>query len=493
MRRIVLWIRHRIVSAFLAAAVLASATLLAEALGWLGWLDAMMLRVVSPMVRVEEVGRARDFPQLVLIDQQAYADRFGLRSPLPRSTLSELLIDVTAGKPEVLLVDLQLEPAVEDDIKGRQLLDDTLLRVAKLSKVVLPVPETRVAELDRVSLQWMQSMCRGGVRFGLPDIRSHFGTVVRLESLPFAMGNIARPAEEGHASADHRTSEGLCPIALSAQKLDDVRRHAIALGSHTKSMGEPIRPGTIQRALEGAVPWRQEATADLMKVLRPRFVVVGGAYDNRDTFLVAGSHEPVPGGVIHVAELVSGIDEALFRAWVGDVVLGTTVSLCFLALWAAPLAVRRRVHAPLDAPYADVLAAHCELVMALLVWVLALVLAGGVFLLSGWLMERELWLNPGPMIAGLLLHTLLLKEEQEVESEREQRSEHKSVEVGQVAQGSNAKRESEPEGGEHIPAKTPPRRTIRGTIDECLSEHLLAPAQVSFVVATFIYVARHGH
>jgi hypothetical protein len=32
---------------------------------------------------------------------------------------------------------------------------------------------------------------------------------------------------------------------------------------------------------------------------------------------------------------------------------------------------------------------------------------------AGWLMAHSFWLNPGPMVLGMLLHTLLLKDEEE--------------------------------------------------------------------------------
>jgi len=270
---------------------------------------------------------------------------------------------------------------------------------------------------------------------------------------------------------------------------------------HTKSLGEPIRPGSIQRALAGAIPWRQDATAELMKGLQPRVVVVGGAYDNRVTFLVAGSHEPVPGGVIHVAGLISGIDEALFGAWLADVALGTVVGLLFLGLWTLPSRAKHFVLPKLPSWYPNVLAAHCELAVALAVWVAVLAPAALVFKLSGWLMECGLWLNPGPMIAGIVLHTLLVKEEQEVESEREHRTEPNLAQLGQgsevkhVREGTRRKirRKSDSHAGGKPSTKAPRRDGLGATLFAYLDEHPLAPTQVLFVVTTLLYVMHHGH
>jgi hypothetical protein len=409
--------------AALAAAVLASATLVAESVGWLGWLDAVMLRVISPAVHVGETGAAADLPQLVLIDQQAYADRFGLRSPLPRKAIVELLADVEVAKPKLLVLDLQLEPALEDDAQARLSLDQSLLRIAKMSSVVLPIPEARVDALDRESLSWMQLMCRGGVSFGLPDIQAHFGTVVRLEQTPFALGNIARSVWHPGARHEEGAVADLCSIALNAKTLANVRREASKRGAHAEEDGAPLRPGIVQRVLGAAIPWRDTATAELLRVIRPRAIVVGGSYDDRDAFLVAGSRQPVPGGVIHVAAIVSDVKEAgRFVAWGIDVALGTVVGLVFLALWKAVHRAGKYVAPNPSSTFRLVAAAHVELALTLLVWLLAVVVMLLLFLSSGWFMEHDLWLNPGPMVAGVFLHTLLLKEEQALEVER-----HRSV------------------------------------------------------------------
>ena len=53
------------------------------------------------------------------------------------------------------------------------------------------------------------------------------------------------------------------------------------------------------------------------------------------------------------------------------------------------------------------------LAVGVALWLVAAMLAYGLTKASGGLMAHGLWLNPGPIVLGMLLHTLLLKEEAE--------------------------------------------------------------------------------
>ncbi|RCW70405.1 CHASE2 domain-containing protein [Pseudorhodoferax soli] len=382
----------------LAAGVMASAMLGMEHFHALDWLDAVMLQVVTPRSAQPASARPANLPQLLLIDEPTYADTFDLQSPLKRDKLAQVVGDALAAKPAVLLIDLQLEPSVGEP--AERPLDD-LLRNAKAAgtRVVLPLPEARTPELDRQAIAWMRGLCKAQVHFGLAQVRSHFGTVVRFDADPATMARLGT----GDGAANP-----LCEAAALTQDLPAVWQ---MFASPSRSMGTsaPLHPDAVRAVVQQAIPWRAQSARLQLQQLRPTVIVLGGAYDNRDSFLTSAMDRAVPGAAIHASTIASegAVTSSHAAGWLLDLGLGTLLGFLFEALWK----LVRRIRTCSDRlTLRFVLLAWLRVAAASGIWLLAIGVALGLMATMGRLVECGMWLNPGPVVLGMLLHALLLKD-----------------------------------------------------------------------------------
>lgn len=385
----------------LAAALMASAMLSLERLGWLEWLDAVMLSVVATEAPAQ-AWAPQSLPRAVLIDDATYADTFALRSPLDRTALGRVLQDALSAHPQTLLVDLQVEPSAGEDTP--RALDTLLTDAARATRVVLPLPTRRTPALDQRSLQWMRQMCEAGVQFGSADVRSHFGTVVRLDQDPLSIAQVARKTA---AAAAHGATPSLCALAREGATLAVIWALLHDTQHHGKTT--PLPPAVVKQLRRDALPWRPDATAFQLQAQPGGAIVVGGSYDPQDRFVTSAMPEPVPGALVHAAAMApTKLGSSHFGAWALDVFLGTALGVLFAAAWRC---VGSHALKTDRWRWREVVRAWQGPAKAAALWLVAAMLAYGLTKASGGLMAHGLWLNPGPIVLGMLLHTLLLKEE----------------------------------------------------------------------------------
>jgi hypothetical protein len=366
---------------------------------------------------------ARAAPQLILIDGETYATTFEMRSPLDRDKISLILSDIVASRPRAVLIDLQLEPAfgeLPDRPLDRLLLAavsasaDVHSAMSAATRVILPLPERRTPSLDRVALGWMQTLCQGGVEFGSAQIRSHFGAVVRVDEDRMSMASLARaslhPPEGDHGAAQPVKAlaipVSLCALAEQAgtltalwQLIDDPTRDA--------PTSTPLSPSAVRAVDQAAMVWRPDATRLALLARPAEVVVLGGSFDDRDRFLTHAVDAPLPGAVIHAAAAVGGgrIRSWHSLGWTFDVVVGVGLGFFFQAIWRLASSPK-----PPEKPSWNYLwASWASLAIATSIWVVAIAIALGLMLSAGALIEAGLWLNPGPVVIGMFLHALLLK------------------------------------------------------------------------------------
>lgn len=395
----------RVLHHALAAGVMASAMLVLEHFGLLGWLDAAMLQIVAPRSTEAIQSTSSSLPQLLLIDNQAYAENFGLRSPLQRDGLSMLLGDALAAKPKTLLVDLQLEPTL-DEPEARRL--DRLLSEAAQSgtRIVLPVPISRTSALDRRAATWMRSLCQAGVQFGSASLRSHLGTIVRFDHDNNSMAALA--GED--ASEKHAASISPCQLLEKTGSLAGLQ--LLDAPEHAAPESEPLKPSAVRSIMAQSLAWRLQGTRQGLQARKPETIVIGGDYDDRDTFLTHARQDPVPGAAVHAAIIASWgkIDSSHFVGWFADLIIGCVLGFLFEFLWCQAGRLRNKKKQQQESYLRLFLREWPSLLVSCGIWLIALGLAFSSMLGSGAMIERGLWLNPGPMVLGMFLHALLLKD-----------------------------------------------------------------------------------
>jgi hypothetical protein len=408
---------------FLAAAMLATLTLVLEHAGALNWLDAAMLRMMHVDSSVETApSLAQPSLYTVLIDDKQYAEYFHAQSPLAREQLVSVLEDVFASKPKAVLIDLQLEPSWGESI-SRPL--DTLLKqtaaIASTDRIalLLPIPTPRTDDIDAVNLRWMRQMCNAGIEFGSARIREHFGAAVRYDKIPQALSAmLLHHGSNNHITQDEhgRQDKALISNESSACELAQVspnikNLHAVVQPAHLAlNDTAPLSPASISSAKRAQLIWEPSVTRQMLRAFHPDRVVLGGAYDQNDKFYVFGDPTPLPGALLHAA-IASGWDKvhtAHRQAWFLDAVFGTLLGLLFQSLWG-------------NLPSAHVSPQNWRQYLGvnfkiLYVWAgaacLVLALTCATLQASNYLIDQGVWMNPGPVVLGMLIHALLLSSNQ---------------------------------------------------------------------------------
>jgi hypothetical protein len=260
----------------------------------------------------------------------------------------------------------------------------------------------------------MRLLCEAGIQFGSAELRSHLGSVVRLDLDPLSMAQVARPPHpeaHGHAQAEgHGHAEGtpvsLCGLVSQGATLEVLWGLLQDTAQHHRSA--PLAPTLVKQLAANSLSWRPGETA--ARLSEGSLIVLGGAYDSQDRFATSALAEPVPGALLHASALANpGRDGHHALAWAADVVLGTLLGLVFAALWT--WVGHSRLHSS-HWQWREVLRSWWVPVRALVPWAVAAAVGYGLMKAAGWLMAHSFWLNPGPMVLGMLLHTLLLKDEE---------------------------------------------------------------------------------
>lgn len=408
------WLHHALAAVTIAAGVVAM-----ERGHLLGWLDAAMLRMVaaaSPAPATPRVDPAT--PVLVLIDGESYDRDFGLRSPLDRERLREGLSEILDAGPERLIIDLQIEPTRGE--AAQRPLDALLQSAAPRTRIVLPVPEARTPTLDATALEWMRKMCAAGIEFGSPELLSHFGVVVRLSADPLTLASVAH-APEHAASGSTSTRPGpICQLAAEASTLRAVADLLSERGGHAP-LPTALRPSAVEQVRARQLAWRPGQMGSALAERASTTVVVGGAFDTRDSFLLIGRTEPLPGALVHAvaSDPRARTAENHLGAWALDIFIGTVAGFLFQALWKIvrcgqqPCTDRiAHLYASQKPNLSRLLCAALWGVLAslppVLLWALVLAAALGLMRCAALALESGLWLNPGPMILGMALHAQLL-------------------------------------------------------------------------------------
>ena len=407
---------HHAAHHFLVALVLASVVLILEYHGMLNWLDTVSLRAVGSIHADERAASSfdpQDAPIPLLIGDEYFETAFRQESPLDRRELARLIGRILHERPAVLAIDLDLSPGPNGSPgnAGQDELDTLLIRYSKDEKVpiVLTTPFPVVANaLFAAKHAWLAKLCAGGIRLGYPQIVLSQGLVMRYTYRQPSLGLVASGVGPEAKTAPHGDGD-LCADVLAgpdkAVFLSKAFQPESIFGADDLRGQRPINPdylrkgGTLQRVIRG------DNIDAALSGLGNRPVFLGSQFDSRDEFLTP--YGPQKGVVIHAATFYSerrptntvthGIAVLL------DLAFGVAAGFLFGAVWQRTNAASA-MHGTEVLSFQHWLAARIWLAAAFGLLVLWLVM---LFYASAWLLTHDLWNNPGPMVVGVFVKTLL--------------------------------------------------------------------------------------
>ncbi|MEP7206534.1 MAG: CHASE2 domain-containing protein [Casimicrobiaceae bacterium] len=412
------------------ALVIASATLLLDHAGMLQWLDAISLRLAATYaftaVPADEPAALKspapaDRPVIVAIDDTLWETTFRQESPLRRAVLRTLLTTLIARHPSNIYIDLDLSPGPaaqpgDDRDAAQRDLDALLAATSKgghtrlVLAAPLPVEDDTLRETKR---QWMLGLCAAGVEFGLAQIASAQGTVLRQNfNLPLLFARPPQAPKRYQERTAKPAGDTLCDLARSASAAIFLDLRADAQGptayGRAPSM-HPVRPGAF-----AAVPGRdlillaRMDDAARLPDLAGRTVFFGSNADLRDRFMtVRGEmsglrvHAALYANALHPPEQFA---ERHVTSYLTEWALGVAAGWAFAMGWgryndATLRAAQEQVVSWADAwrPWGWLSLNLAGFVLAL--WLL-MVVAGRT--LAGWG-----WINPAPVIVGMFIDSLI--------------------------------------------------------------------------------------
>lgn len=417
---------------FLAATMLASLMWVLETGGALQWLDGMMLRLAgtpSKIFQHDDAALAGLRPTIVEIDSAAYATVFGERSPLDRMALALLLDRIPRETTQVLAIDLDLSMSFPERQTGapRRLDADLAALVAHGVQVVLVLPDL-LRTTD--NLPWIRSRCADGIHFARSELDERMGAVTRIDpenpTLAVVAVELHRAADlsasfsDGEREAAHDSlSVVVCQAAAAASDDQDLQ-HRIddALATRNAShRGEPspLNPFTTTYSfLEPAVSVVTGSASQpgLDGAFRSNpIVLVGGSYDARDALRTASG--VLPGLHVHAASIASlqssPADAHQFLVFVLDVVVGVGLGYLFAFFWSAY--GRFETACQRQSGWWWLVGFYLSSLLLATLWTIPIVLAAIAFVFAKELLQAGWWLNPGPIIIGMFLHSMSIRRE----------------------------------------------------------------------------------
>ncbi len=322
----------------------------------------------------------------VAIDDRAYRDYFGDRSPLDRARLLALLQTIATAAPQAraIVVDLDLTP-----LPGHA--QHALLRflAGDPRRWVLAVPLQGDSPASPERAAWQRALCRAGVRLGLPYLPTDFGEVSPLAQFDGALSQVA--ADPSYDCARLRAT-------LKAAAHDG--------SAHLRRIAAPMSPGAVRDGLVIPFDGDLQQLGMLLQAASPRWIVLGGTWGKSD--LLATALGKRYGAQLHAAALAG----RLRGERVAPLLVQILVAWLFLACLDLVLGVLYRGIERLLLPWTANHAGHRFL--ATRIWPVTLVVMAiaAVLLASdgcALLRARTGYWVPSAMIAGVtLVNTLFV-------------------------------------------------------------------------------------
>ena len=251
-------------------------------------------------------------------------------------------------------------------------------------------------------------MCAAGIHLAYPHIVLSQGLVMRYAYRQPSLGLVASAAVR---QTDGTATEmpNLCADVLVGPEktlfLSKAFAAETALGSDELAEQRPINADYLRDGVQQQRLIKNGEVTPEIVALKARPVFLGSQFDARDEFLTP--YGPFKGVVIHAATFYSERNPthaiAHHVAVFVDLLFGAVGGFLFGAIWQRTNAAATELEAG-GASIGRWLVARGWLLAAFGILVLWLTM---LFYGSAWLLTHDLWNNPGPMIVGVFVKTLL--------------------------------------------------------------------------------------
>ncbi|MBL0086747.1 MAG: CHASE2 domain-containing protein [Ideonella sp.] len=412
---------HHVFHHGLVAAVVASLVGVLHFVGYLGWLDATILRLLGTSTAASSGTVPANLPHVLLIGPGLYETAFRQTSPLDRAQLAQLVETILKARPALLAIDLDLSPSSDGPDAGQTALFEALSKAAAAgTKVVFTLPFRVVnPSLRAAKFKWLKELCAvPGVDVASADLVTHSGTVLMFDDQSPSVGVVAHRAltkgsDGGHGLCGQLVQAGgeWADLLLAPAFLESFR-YSVGFGSSLKN----FNAGFFSHAHElrheltsvGALP----SNASGMPLnLQGQTVFLGSGFNPSDKFeLPLATASGVADGVeVHAAiqsSLRSPVPEVNgAAAFLIDIIVGIAAASFFDLVWG----IQRRQHHRWrqHGNLVNYLGTHglwaVNLVLLLLA-VLGLVVVARKLFIPG-----NLWINPGPIVIGVYIKFMLAR------------------------------------------------------------------------------------
>jgi len=398
----------------LVAAVIASFVFIAEQQHLLGWLDAISIRMSQAINldnhQVNSADIPDDTPVVLHITDTMYENVFFQKAPLDRSKLAILIDEITKKKPAAIAIDLDLSPGADEFFLpsiAQIELDRSLKKATrgcspKEKCITLVTPQIVQSEEVRAQqYHWMKSRCIDGIEFSFPTLVMHQAVAISYPSSLPNLGNVVP-----RAGAGRNTKEGLCGY-ISAHNHSQFFSY-----QNLATAGRGIKTRQLNTSFfhylkdpSSKLELNLDTIDDVANLeLKNKVVFLGGSYGKGDTFLtVTGAFSGVS---LHAAGYFSKIHSITntthAAAFFLDIIIGILLGFIFVFSWE--LYGRSKSSYLKISSIVNYLKMRSLLIINLFLMLFILI---AFYLVSGYLLEAQLWLNPGPLVIGMFIHGLL--------------------------------------------------------------------------------------
>lgn len=332
---------------------------------------------------------------VVRIDEQAFRTRFRERSPLNRCALSSQLAAIYKAEPEILIIDLDLSPAVVDAGNCQAHLHAALKRWARSIRTVVMEPFHSFDPTVTASrADWRKQREDDGVRFGDAALPVNYGMVLHY----YTGGRTLYAAARRHDRDPQPIADDASPPSLDHQRID-VRAYMTKLVPVLASWTDTPEDGPARD---------DDLTGTLLalwdKPLKDKVVFFGAGFGQEDTYLTPVGK--LYGVEVHAAAFWSS-DPARTpslrlrhaSALVIEVVIAFMFGIIIAWCWEQYFAWRcRRGSMEEQLAWIWLPLMLASLLVAITLW---LVIAAAL------LSSLGVWLSPIPLAAGMLIESYM--------------------------------------------------------------------------------------